>query len=642
VAIPLNHATNASPEFDGSVNIVAGIRILERAVSLGAEGYIPPVGIRVVFLGAQIGPGDQYPLGSRRFLEDYLPSLAPSVWYLDMPFAQRRTLLGAGATGILSPYWLIQGVSRELEEAGVFHLLLGNENQVHRLGLSDGDSVLDEFLGQDYPSVSFRRNPDSLPAEDEGLWVAQFVDAVYSFVELHPDGFPIEWDKHYLFFQVRRFFVAIPELWYLALFVSVLGAALAYPLVVKPRFFRYVRTIARNVMDIPLLYLISFGFLLAATGLVHGIAFVRKFPDLWTQIPGVLFLVKLSTAFLLFVSMFRFLKRLPFSRNSSFYSGTAIFLFLIAVIVTAVANISVAYYFLWAFAFSFFFSLSRTKYGKTAAFLASTLLLAKGTWDIFSLPALDAVRTVLLDPFGGNLLLALVLLPYLLMLIRLDFLFHIPTDQRRRSFLITGSILALGMSTVGFGAFAFSYNAYTDERLMLVDVTARGPSGNGTYAVLAQGPAPFGEIVLTDSEGRRFLEDVNGRIRFSLSGEAVEINEQVVTLAFLDRERYRVELDGLPPWSVDLSIRTSEALEVYDANFPYVTSIDETSVDFFLGINPPMPLLLDVTLPAGIDPVLVVDFAYRDRIPGASVQAAHLNLDVQTVVRKEIPLTASD
>jgi len=131
IVVPVDHAVRAPSGGDGSAGIALGL-----AVVRGLLASKPAVSVRVLFLGAEHGSGSEYPIGSRRFLDDFLPDAAVAVLYLELRSEPQRLQIRAGTNGVVSPQWLVERTTGSLEQAGLPFRLRGNESQVLRLGVA--------------------------------------------------------------------------------------------------------------------------------------------------------------------------------------------------------------------------------------------------------------------------------------------------------------------------------------------------------------------------------------------------------------------------------------------------------------------------------------------------------------------------
>ena len=238
---------------------------------------------------------------------------------------------------------------------------------------------------------------------------------------------------------------------------------------------RYARLVGRYAWALLVLLGLAFFFFFIATALLQGIMDFRNFPTLWHHAPGSYFILKIVLSVFLFAFVFQSLRNLPFPRSGSFYSASALFLLFLDVLLLSVFDVSFTFYFLWGFLSAFLFAIARWPALKLLFMLAAPLWLVVALVELFVAEELTAARALLLSPVTGNLIFAFVLLPFLLMLIRIDFMMH----QRLR--LPHGSTLRL--TVLGSAAAAVLFSS---ALVFLEPFTAERPHPVGVFEVIDQ------------------------------------------------------------------------------------------------------------------------------------------------------------
>jgi hypothetical protein len=580
IVIPIN---------GGDFSLTFGISLLRYLQTLDEF----PLSVSILFLGANT----ESDLGLQSFLDDFFPEESTAFWYLDLETAPARVILQAGGEGIVSPNWMIESTLDAMLASDIFFLHQGNENQLFRLGLHDRRTKIDPLLQLEYPSIEFLSNTydddADIPSE-----LIKYIEALEKFATYHSEGFPFSWDRHYLFFQLRNLIFVINETQYILIVFIGMALILALALAKPATFKRYAKTIYRNLWDIPVLLLSIFLIFYGSTVLVKMLLFLRKNQSLWESIPVVFILLKFGIGFFSFIFIFQFLKRLPFSRNSSFYTGASIFLFLIALLAILFINISLTSYVLWALFFSILFSIASDKWVKLLCYFGSMSLALKGLWDILTIPSLQAIELFLLSDIYGNLILSLFLLPFVLMLIRLDFIFHIQIETRKNFVIKASYSLFLLLTVVSFG-FAVVFQPFSEKNPQKITLEAvQLDSDEMSHSIELRGNGPLGEFTIEDRSGFRLFEHADTTVEFQADFAKRSIENQVLTEDFLNRRRYIITLDS-EERSKNIKIRLSSMDEIiiYDANFPSRSFDAGKRIEIYVGTNPPNPLVLDFTIP---------------------------------------------
>ncbi len=635
VIVPLDHPQGASKSDDGSINLALALGLIETL-----HGESLPISLKVLFLGGEFGSGPSYPIGTKQFLSNFYPDYPVAALYLDFGYIPDRTNITGGGRRIIAPYWLINRCSSAMDKAGLFYLLRGNENQIFRLGLIANPPQINPYLQAGYPALELSSLPGHLPRDQYARWIGTFLSYMQDFIAASSAGFPTNWDRHYLFFQARFFSFILTEREYVVLVILILALLLAYPIFFRDRFLRYLRTIGRNLLSIPLLLALVFLFLLLGTLLVEGIFLIRNFPTIWMNKPLLFFSCKIAAALFLFALLYRFLKNLPFSRNGRFYSAGSILLLLIDSIVLGLLDFSLAYYFVWALIWAVLFSIVRWRWFKIAFILIATGWLVKALVDVFTLPALDVVRAILLSRVKGNIIIALIILPFLFMIIRVDLLFRHP--RRHRGITVIRAIdTLLGISTAGLVVYLSLYPVYGPGRPQPISVQERMNLNTDRQQIEVTSPAPIRRIELKTPDIAQAISTRARSYTTSLKGARSLLGETTQSSAFLDRKRIDLKIDPVgKPYSVQVKLSSSKQIVIFDANFPFSYSPTGQEASIHVGVNPPFPLDVQFTLPQSANVRVTLVLTYNELPVPLEVTGTDITVQKTLVVQKELTIEA--
>ncbi|HET6486162.1 MAG TPA: hypothetical protein VFH83_07065, partial [Spirochaetia bacterium] len=439
VVAPLNSPPDAAEGQDGSINLALALDLVARARQ---TPY--PLGLTVLFLGAEYGDSDAYPMGTALFLRDFQPGYRVAVLYLDLRAAPTAVVLNGGGRGIVSPYWLVNRCVDALRSADVPFALRAEEYQLDRMGLPEGRSIIEPYLNAGFPTMGIQGEYGPADSAAPAERLAQLGTFLSRFLEAGRAGIADEWDRHYLLFQIGSLSLIIPERVYLVCLLGGLGGMLLISLIFRRGLRKYMRTLVRGAWAIVPIAGLSFVFLFAGTCVLQGILSLRGFPDLWTHAPLEFLGLKIAIALLLYGALYPFMRRLPFPRRGSFYSAAAILFLLIDIVVVSAFNVSFTYYFLWALFFVFLSGMVPNRYAKVLLFLPAPFWGLRALFVVFSLPSPSFGHFLLLSPVWGDLLVAGVCLPFILMLLRFGRLFP------------GRGLLRRGVREIGFAAVLFA------------------------------------------------------------------------------------------------------------------------------------------------------------------------------------------
>ncbi len=626
--VPLSHPDTAGPDEDGSASLAATLALVEAA----ARGE-SNLSFRIAILGAEHGTAPPYPLGSRLFLRDYFPDSDTVALYLDAN--QPGIVLDTGGGGEVTPSWLVTAAVDSAREAQLAPRLRAGLNQLHRMGISSAPEPLVELLKAGLPAIHLGSQPGEFgPASvaDSAAAVAGFLQ---NFVTRFEPDIPADWDRHYLYFQFGRRHVVVPEQVYLILLLGVVFGTLLYALIARRQLGRYIRTIARNFWNLPVLFLLIFAFLSAGTLLLDLFLFVRQFPTLWQHSPMAYVSLKLVLSVLLFSLAAQLLRMLPLSKNGSFYSASALFVLFVDIIIFSVLNLSFSYYFVWAFLLSFLFSILRQRTLKLLALIAAPVLMALVAVEVLAVPELRVTDILLFSP-RGNLLLSFVTLPFMLMLIRLDFLIRHPVAGRKSFALRTVTIGSAAIS-VALLVFIVVSTPYSPTNPQPIVVTELVDYESFTRNLTLSSPAPLGEFTIS------YLgetDEVSTRSRtWEVSTDRVPdvLSVRLSTADFLDRNLARLTVDApIPLEEVEVHFSSEQPMTIYDADFPYHLAPDRLSAEIFIGRRPQLPLVINYTTTSDTAPrieVIARSPVHPDQIVVEKSRAvATSTLEIRTVL----------
>lgn len=596
VAVPLNSPPGAAPEEDGSVNIALALDIISHARESAS-----PLGLTVLFLGAEYGDTDAYPMGSTLFLRDFQPDYRAAVLYLNLRAVPTRVLVRGGGRGIVTPYWLMNRCVDSLRQSGVDFRLQGDETQIFRMGTTDERTSIEPYLRAGYPSVGLAGEYDGLHRQNDAEWLASFSTFFSGFLAAGAAGIPEQWDRHYLLLQTGGLSLIISERVYVVLLLGMLAGTLLYSLIFRKGLKKYLRTLTRNFPAIAPLVALSFLFLAAGTFTARLILSVRRFPDLWTYAPFEFFALKVAIAVFLYAALYNVFRRFPFPRNGSFYSAAALFFLLVDIGVVAVFNISFTFYFLWAFIFVFLAAVVPNKYAKAVLFLPAPFWGIRGLVTVFTTPAIPFCRFLLLSPVWGNLLAAAVCLPFILFLLRLGLVFPGRGIMRRRVreivlagvLLAGGGFLAVRLST--FSPFSPSH----PQPISAIQTLVVGNSGDTmTSSLDLESPGPLGTVAVTDSRGGRTIDPPGTFVRLPLPAVASPVQIRQDSNRFLEQRNVNLHID-MPssPREVSVALTSDDDFILFDSSFPSIR-VNPREYRLLIGAFPPNPLDLQLTLPA--------------------------------------------
>ncbi len=498
-----------------------------------------------------------------------------------------------------SPGWLVARCTAALADAGVPYRLRAGELAVDRIGLGERGSIIEPWLKAGIPAVALEDSARAaaVPAEDRAGALAAHLDR---FLAASAEGLEEEWDNHYLPLTVGgRTFVAGEVVW-VSVVAGLLALLLLFSLVFVRGLKKYVRALARTGWVLVPLLGLAVAALVAATLGLEGLLALRAFPTLWTWRPGVFLVAKLATAAFLAVAAAQPFARLGLGRHASFLSAASLLLLLVDVLVVLAIDVSLTFPFLWAFGWVFLASRARRRAGKLLLFLPSGLLIVAGFAEAISSPSLPLARFLLLSRWWGNLLFAVLALPFHLFILRIGL--ALPgTPGRRRPGRRAARVIALALpaaAAAGMGAWAALWSPFSPSSPRPITVEqAIGADGSSRLELAS--PVPIGEATVEDRGGERTVEAAGREAAVEVAPSSASVAVSMRSTASLGRANVVLTIGAPAPVRRLTAVLSSAAdFLLYDCTFPFVRE-GEGRYRLLAGAFPPTPLSLGLTLPEG-------------------------------------------
>jgi hypothetical protein len=637
IAVPIDAPPGGPAPGDGSPGVALAVDLLDRL-----QGQTPARSLVVLFLGAEFGDSDSYPMGSALFLRDFQPTYPAAVLYLDVRAVPSRILVRGSGRRVVAPYWIMKQCISALEASRVPYRLQADEVQAFRLGATEERTQIEPWLDAGIPAVGVEADEGATPAAGSSGLLPSLSTFLTAFLSAGPNGTPAQWDRHYLLVQAAGRTLIRGETDYVAAFGGTLAVILLFALVRLRRLKKYTRTLIRNSGAILPLAALAFAFLVAATYAVAAIPALRRFPQVWKYAPLEFLGLKICIALFLCAVCYPPLRYLPFPRNGSFYSAAALLFLLVEIAVVAVFDISFTPYFLWALLFVFASTLVRNRWAKLVLALPAPLWAIRAVVIISLLPALPLSHVLTFSPLLGNLVVAGAFLPFVFVVLRLALVFPGRGTMRRgvRELVLAGVLLAaMGLEAgrlLTFSPFSRS-NPQPLVATQTVVVDADGRTSSTSLGI--DSPAPVRGVSLSTSEGtRRLPPGWDGRA-VPLSPVASPLQVSVDSGQFL-RELNLTLAVTMPsrPRLFALSIDSARDFVLYDSSFPAVR-VGSRSYRLLVGAFAPDPLTVQLSLPVDQSFTITITTEFDSPLIGAEVIAppdARVATRVRVVRRLEV------
>ena len=385
-----------------------------------------------------------------------------------------RNRLSSGGGGVVSPIWLIKPLKESCEETGISAWLPNSASFLYRLGLMREDERLSPFLEESIPAAGLYLNG----AEDY-LEVLRL--ALGKLAVANTSG----WDIHYAYVSVLSLEFWLDETFFLLCYIATALVVLLMTCFSTAWQSDRNRAVVQDISKAWYIILI----MLAYTAAVLQLS--QKIPGILSPFAAATLGKRLAIAMAASLVLFVLFSRLK--AFISFESVSRIMLFIAACNIFIFSANDISFLFLFLSEYLTCFLAKRAK-NKTTI-VASLILMV--------LPFLPHMVNILLSSnprslarlanpgLAGNLLTALILLPFQLQFLRLLMQMEFFSRQRKKFFLlrILSAVLFIALSVCLFALFYF----------LVIRTLARASMVNreGRDAVSWEPPPKFTE----DSEG---------------------------------------------------------------------------------------------------------------------------------------------
>ncbi|MFW6338470.1 MAG: hypothetical protein ACOC25_06035 [Alkalispirochaetaceae bacterium] len=555
---------------------------------------------------------------------------------LSFDTVERGMLVEGGTAGDVAPFHMLQAV-RAVSSAELRFGIAGNRLQLARLGLSVPEQPVGHLLSRGVPAIQITNAQGPGPARwasallfgdrtpvEESL----MLEKILELPRLLPRE--IEWERNYAVLQGGPVYLLLGEGELLGIGGLLLISMLLYAVSRPHRVRRYARIMGKNDWQLPVLYGAVAVYLFFATMLIDTIAFVRSFPTLWTYAPVITFAAKLLLAITLFGLSHEALRKALFSQNSSFYSGWALTLNLLALIVLLFLNLALSFYFIFTFALTFLFSYVRLPWLKRLSFSLALLPPLFFVFTVLERGEDRIARVLISSPTEATLLISLILLPYLLMLFRLDLLRRSrPWRWFARHANVRRSITAL-LGIGGLVVLVF-YDPFGHTVPLPVTVEE---SAAEAHTLTVSAPRPLSESSIRVGEEVEMAWPEGERsVSLELSGRPDPLSVELDRREFLGRTQLRYTVAATE------AIRSFEAvltgvpeLTIHESDFPVIEREGELRV--VVGENPPNPLLIEIVVEGSEAPDLAVTATLDRPVSPVGIDSSEaISVSASTTVR---------
>lgn len=598
--------------------------------------HTPAFPVTLFFAGAERSKAPGYPLSSSQFLNTFFPWEPTSVVILDIDSQSTQLELSLVSGASIAPLWLTEAWLETLRSAGFHVHIAGNQPQIFRFDLPEKRTLAEPWFERGFPTMLIR----SVGSPTAGTGTVPLITlAINSFMNRFPAGYPPTSDHSYIIFDGFGKTIFLTQEWYLTLLL-VLGGLITLLFLARHKR-RGVDTVSwlKAVWQIPVTFFFLFLLLTFSTGILDALFQQKGFSSFWRYEPFLTLSLKIIlTLSLYFLSFFQ-VRRNPLSRWSKFYSYSALFVLSFETLAAAAVELSFSFYFLWAFFFAVLFHLTPKKWLKAIFFALAPLWFVKALVATFAL-APDAIlqRWILVTPALGNLVVALVLFPFLQMAHALHYLSH-QRQNRNEKLRVRLLFLATAAASLILIAVVLHANPFQNQKIPLTAQEQLNIS-HQTDNLTISAPVSWGKATFWWNGQVLNLPPQAQTAHYNLPFKGGLWKTTVSSEHFLNRKVWHLHLETGGPRQLTVTLTSAHPLVVYDCNFPFSLEQGGKVVQVFIGQNPPPELDLSLTLAQDVLVTVHLSALYQPAPRKVHVEGAPLHVESELTVHDTLVLSS--
>lgn len=631
IIVPLNNRNNQNSIRSGSINIAAALQLL-RIFSR----YTPGLSVDFLFLGAERGTESPYPIGSNIVIENFVPDQCAAV-YLDLSAPGDRIIIRKSSGADQSPRWLVESLARYFLSRKLSFTNENIETLVYQSGFEKPPEVIETYHTAEIPMVLLQSRMDPDQNKTDEQWINEFIESILTLILNYSEGFPDEWDRHYLIAKAGDRLISFGEKEAIVFF-TLLTAALMLILLIKSRNLHLnLKRFRNHLWTLPLLFFLAFLFLFLSTLIIEELSGMRDYPDFWMRLPLLFLAFKLFLSFFLYSGFLFVVKGIALSPSHHFYTYTAFLSLIISLITVMLFNVSFSFFFLWNLVFISFFMMSRNKILKRIFLILSSLPIALVGLSIFNYPYFNIARFLLTSRVTGNIFFTVIIMPVLMLNSSLNHYIH-RFHRHRKSYRNFYSLFITGTVSLILLYRIIILPTFDEETKQPLYLNEKINVGDASRTLSLKSPAPVGNLTL-QLDGKDLRLNNVGReaeITAPMISDLLEVSQSRST--FLDRMNlnYIIEAKGSPD-QIIIELLSDNPLIIFDSNFPSQSSADGKRIEFHIGVNPELPLNLNFIISRFASPQINILVNYSDFPYQFNISDRSFELHKSLVVTNSIP-----
>ena len=542
--------------------------------------------LHILFLGADF-------IGAKVSAEEFSDGKY-SLFYLNFKSVPDTVILQTGNREHITPYWMVNYCNHSLQKANLNFNLRPEQNILYSLGMIPEPSPLDIYLDAGITALMMYGEKGKKP-QSASIWADSFCRFVEYFEKQGLTHHENE-DQNYFIMQLEDTYIILTEFYIMIFFLVITGFILFYIILHAKQAKRYVHLFLKNFFIVFWTIMMLFIFFQLSTWISELFLTITKLDTQWQSIIPELISLKVLICLVFLVLLLPTYSQFKQHNLGNFYSGSAIITALLDMAIFMAIEFSFAAYFTWSLLCIFIFAVAKKRQIKFMCMLLSGLFFIRTIHGILFYPALNLCHDLIFSSMWTNLYLALFVLPFIFMGIRIFYVIPLKVALKHKLFKVLGYAVMI-IFTVLVVRFIYMYKPFDENNRQLVNAVEFYDLDENRGTLTLESDYSLGAMLIKNGNEEIDVLSKEKRVIYDIQKPQEEVSVWASTSRFLERKTIDIHV-ATKGKSDQLYITfkapvKDEKILILDSTYPY--QIQNDTVSFFIGKNQPMPFELKVT-----------------------------------------------
>ena len=557
--------------------------------------------VNIIFLGADF-------IGSKVSAEEFRDGKT-SLFYLNFQGIPDKIKLQTGNRDHITPYWMVNYCNRSLRKSGLNFNLKPEQNILYNIGMIPEHSPLDIYLEEGITSIMMY-GEQGKKNQSATIWADSFVRFVADFDKQEP---PLQEHEDYNYFIMNlsdNYFI-LTELHIMIFFLVVTGFILFYIILHAKQAKNYVHIFLMNFFIVFWTIMMLFIFFQVSTWFSQLFLKITRLDTQWQTIIPELISLKVLISLMFLILLLPTYSRFKQHNLGNFYSGAAIITALLNMVIFMAVDFSFAAYYTWSLLCIFAFAVVRRRHIKFLCMLLSGLFFIRTIHGILFYPALNLCHDLIFSSMWTNLYIAIFVLPFVFMGIRIFYVIPLKVELRHRISKILGYAAILVLTVLAF-RFIYLHKPFDEQNRQLINAVEFYDLDENRGTLTMESDYKLGNLQVRTGDEEINVASEEKRLIYDIQKPQEEVSVWAATSRFLERKtiEFHIATKGKPD-QLNITFKApdkDDIIIILDSTYPY--KIQNNTVSFYIGKNQPMPFDMKITTHKGSTFDAQIDICY--------------------------------